>query len=1302
MKILAIRGKNLASLAGEFEVNFQAEPLASSGLFAISGPTGAGKSTLLDALCLALYDDTPRLLKAGGKGIGLPDVGDKTITPHDTRNLLRRGTADGFAEVDFVGNDGTGYRANWSVRRAGGKSGGSLQKAIMSLKTLPDLHTIGGAKNTEVKADIVQRIGLSFEQFTRAVLLAQNEFSAFLKADDNERGELLETLTGSSIYSDISKRAFERERHERHTLQALNDKLAEHKPLDAEQRSQLEQQHSQAAQAIAALESRKQQWEHALQWHRQLQKFIDSEQQAQTALQQCEQQHLADKARRDYFAQVQALQAARPLLADCERIQTDISHQQRHIGSATKAHSDAISAKQNADTALNLARERLLHAEQAQTEAAPALDSAKALDAEIATLLPAHQDLTEQRSQAQAASLAAKQQWQAKQQELTLANSAQQTAADWLAQHQHLQALAENWPRWDTLLGQASQTSAEQTDNHSRASTALTQLLTIKDKHAAAAITLQSAAAALAGADSHRQSAAAAVAGIASDTLFAAKQQAEQRREQLASAAAIYQTLRGHQTRQQEYQQQSAQQQAAHSDAASQLIALRANAAPLTASLAQAERSLKTADAACAESVETLRAALQDAQACPVCGSTAHPYAGADTDTRLHAMLTGLQTEVAQCRQAQQDNLQQQASQTALHNSSRTQLAALLANSTQCSAAIAQAQAEWDAHSIAAERNAADPGADPATVTATPPHDIWLAQQSEAVKAHIQDLTRQEKTWRAASQAKDQAQNALDLAAAHHGKQQQTYANLASQMAQAEAEHSAATAQCMQAAIRLSQNLDALQAAFSAADAQPGQYSDEPQAWQAAWRADPAAFHLQCSADAAQWQTQRSGHDNRSNRINILTQEQASLQQLHATAASQAALIDTGHAASQAALNARQNARLQLFDGSAVKQVEAQLAAAATSAKQTMAAQTLDSQQQDLALQSRTQTLAQARQQLADHTEAMEKATFTLNAWIEQTNSDRPADDDLFASGQAPLDMAQLGKLLRHDRAWQDDERTHGQAREQALRSALTVLQERKSQTAAHQAQPVQVPAPAPAPNDGNDAGSDGSNSSSNSSSTLEQVQQALQSLAAERQAAQDSASVHQLALAQDRQRRQQSASMLTAIETQTATHRVWAQLSELIGSADGKKFRNVAQQFTLEVLLGYANQHLTQLSRRYRLERIGDTLALMVLDTDMGDEKRSVHSLSGGESFLVSLALALGLASLSSNRVKVESLFIDEGFGSLDADTLRVAMDALDGLQSLGRKVGVISHVQEMTERIAVKVMVNKAAAGRSLVTVG
>ena len=127
MKILAIRGKNIASLDGEFSVDFTCDPLFSAGLFAITGPTGAGKSTLLDVLCLALFDKTPRMNRARENGVLLPDVQDKTLSQNDCRSLLRRGTAKGYAEVDFLAVDGENYRARWSVRRARNRVDGSLQ-----------------------------------------------------------------------------------------------------------------------------------------------------------------------------------------------------------------------------------------------------------------------------------------------------------------------------------------------------------------------------------------------------------------------------------------------------------------------------------------------------------------------------------------------------------------------------------------------------------------------------------------------------------------------------------------------------------------------------------------------------------------------------------------------------------------------------------------------------------------------------------------------------------------------------------------------------------------------------------------------------------------------------------------------------------------------------------------------------------------------------------------------------------------------------------------------------------------------
>jgi exonuclease SbcC len=162
-----------------------------------------------------------------------------------------------------------------------------------------------------------------------------------------------------------------------------------------------------------------------------------------------------------------------------------------------------------------------------------------------------------------------------------------------------------------------------------------------------------------------------------------------------------------------------------------------------------------------------------------------------------------------------------------------------------------------------------------------------------------------------------------------------------------------------------------------------------------------------------------------------------------------------------------------------------------------------------------------------------------------------------------------------------------------------------------------------------------------------------------------------------------------------------WQELNEIIGSADGSKFRTIAQQVSLDVLLQYTNQQLQQLAPRYRLKRLPNSLNLVVNDCDMGDEIRSIYSLSGGETFLVSLALALGLASLTSNRVRIESLFIDEGFGSLDPETLNLAMGALTQLESQGRKVGVISHVPEMADAIPVQIKIKKGRNGASRIEI-
>jgi exonuclease SbcC len=167
---------------------------------------------------------------------------------------------------------------------------------------------------------------------------------------------------------------------------------------------------------------------------------------------------------------------------------------------------------------------------------------------------------------------------------------------------------------------------------------------------------------------------------------------------------------------------------------------------------------------------------------------------------------------------------------------------------------------------------------------------------------------------------------------------------------------------------------------------------------------------------------------------------------------------------------------------------------------------------------------------------------------------------------------------------------------------------------------------------------------------------------------------------------------------------RIWNLLRELIGSADGKKFRTFAQAITLETLVRHANHHLYHLNPRYSICRC-DTdptpLALQIEDHHQADTRRAMNSLSGGESFLASLALALGLSDLTGRAVAIDTLFIDEGFGSLDANTLDIAIDSLDRLRQGDKTIGVISHVELLKERITTQIVVQKKADGTSVLKI-
>ena len=187
-------------------------------------------------------------------------------------------------------------------------------------------------------------------------------------------------------------------------------------------------------------------------------------------------------------------------------------------------------------------------------------------------------------------------------------------------------------------------------------------------------------------------------------------------------------------------------------------------------------------------------------------------------------------------------------------------------------------------------------------------------------------------------------------------------------------------------------------------------------------------------------------------------------------------------------------------------------------------------------------------------------------------------------------------------------------------------------------------------------------------------------------------------ALSVNEKAREKQQERLKAMDAQKIECARWDDLHELIGSADGKKFRNFAQGLTFEVMTVHANCQLRKMTDRYLLIRDAEQpLDLNVIDTYQAGEIRSTKNLSGGESFIVSLALALGLSQMASHKVRVDSLFLDEGFGTLDEDALETALETLAGLRQDGKLIGVISHVTALKERIGTQIQVTPETGGRS-----
>lgn len=1237
MRILSISGQNIASLAQPFTIDFTAPPLAGAGLFAITGETGAGKSSILDAMCLALYGDAPRL--AGGAAADeVPDPSGESIKAKDSRAILRRGATQGWAEVRFTARDGQDYIARWQARRARDKADGRLQNVSRSLARASDAQILA-SQTTAVTEQIEALTGFSYEEFRRTVLLAQGDFDAFLRADTNDRAGLLEKVTGTGLYRAVSARVFERTEATRQAHEVLTQRRAGYQLLSVEDRSAME------TELLALNEANREDGIHAKAVKAALERHArHAEATRQLVLAEAlERQALAEQAKaaveREWLSRIDRASPLRGPWQSAQGAAERLNSALKAVDTTSTAATDA-SAKATQNQELAAQAEADLSIKETEFKAFGTIwDQAAALDSQISSATVELENARTQVQKLEKDEAAARTSLASLQKDEVTNRKAMNEAEEKLASLNADTALADDWP-------QVTQRIAD----HADARQALAQAQAGASKHSADVARLEQAIAELSARATTDREAEAELTRLGKaltvqiDELELAHPTGRSG-ELAALASSLTDMMRAEKDHTTATADRSAAKTAGQVAAQSVIEAAAEGEAASTAlTLAEAQVNALTApteqaDLAASEAARDMRLRLEPGVPCPVCGSCDHPT---HADAAIADLAARLRADLGAARHASEEARTRQAAAHRAQDRAQGQVDQAEINLSKAETQIATTLAEWKSacEKAKAARHCPDLPTHPGedpTRLAAIAADIASAQQGE-ITAQAK-LTRLRKEFGDLGGRREAIQSIISSHAEARDTLNTEISSARSQQALALREAESAQGLAARHAAALAPMLEKLNETGDALN--------------------DADLIERLSARVTYVVGLRRVREEASNNLVALAPQIATAESRVESAETQVRQALADVTIRQDTLEKLQTERAPLLGGEATamhrtRHNEARKAALAT--QDTARKAQAESASIAAAAQARAEAAATEK---ADAEKALETARTVL----------------ALALADSELELIDLDALFAHSVAEVAATRQKLRALDDHVTAARATLASRKTDHEAAQAkglpeEPVEE---------------------------LTESQNVLEAASAAREQRVG-------AINEEFRRDAATRASLAGLEAEIATARteldIWQAVNHAIGSRNGDRFARIAQSITLDVLVDHANQHLIDLNPRYRLRRATD-LALQVEDRDMGGEARATRSLSGGERFLVSLALALALSRMGGKGGLVATLFIDEGFGSLDAGSLDLAIDALESLQSQGRQVGVISHVDAMKDRIPTRIAVRKQGGGKSVVEI-
>lgn len=1127
MKLQKLIIENIASIEKAC-IDFEHGPLGEDSIFLICGPTGAGKSTLLDAVCLALYNTTPRLKQAANERYldesdSFSGTGEVSID--DSRMLMRRDSVSAQVELWFTDAAGDALRAVWSVARARNKAGGKIQKVVWTL-SLQDGTPLTN-KSTETRTEIERRIGLTFEQFCRTTLLAQGEFTKFLKSKEEEKSNILEKLTGTEIYSRISREIYVMKTEKEAELQELKAQTGGIVLLTDEELAALQAEQRQVTEETATLRTQLKQEQDLRKWMTDEQKLAHDLEETGKTLQTLTERVESEDYKRN-----------KSLLDDWDRT-ADVRFQ--------------------------------------WTEQAALQQRIRTSEEELEQLKEKYRSLSVGLGQLERMQVQCREQW--------------------AACETYLSSVQEKVPVYESLqslsaLSDQIQRALQQSEDYrkEKAHKAAIHQKTLEVRHGATVSYEQVQKVA----EEKQQEVAVCrmqLEDLQVEELRQKKQEADAQldgwkklREALSVRAEKEQAWLDVQKNRKTLQDDCRQQQ--------QTVAqLKAQAEVCRKEKEEVQQVYDKQRMSCEDWAREARARLSKGDVCPVCGKEV----GNDLKNEAHfvSLLEPIRALLEEkARRAEEV------------------LTALARAEAEVRSLMRLEEMEAKKETIAKEAYSLAEK----TVTDMPLYamvkeaDEVVSQVEQALSAQQKVCGRLEALWKQAEEGQ-QRLNRLT-------KEREELTTACEQWHRKVEEADKAVS-------RLETELRMLEEALSREALTVSQCVEKGETlivftpWQEAWKTDRENFITALKKETDRYVEQQTRREQLSHRVESLASQVEQVQSVRQSILSE--LPAWGQETAET-----------IPDGPCPEGLPGQWNALNTSVLSVCHA--IKTSQK-----LREEKSAGVEAFLVGHPEISREYLEKLAGLeVEKVNMARRTlqklDNDL-TSRRA--EMERVGRELAQHRAQRPSE-TEGMTLA-AVEETISRLEEQQTGKLAR----------------------------------LGAIAQML--------------AHHEECLQRIRKVKEQ-------IEVKQKEVDNWAGVAALFGSADGKKFRNIAQSYVLRQLLAGANHYLSRLTDRYRMECPPGGLTILLRDEYQGGVKRPTSTISGGESFLVSLALALGLSSLNRKSLSVDVLFIDEGFGTLDSDYLNTVMEALEKLHQIGgKKVGIISHVEALRERIATQIHVER-----------